>query len=309
MNRPAIPAEIRRAVMCEAGHRCAIPSCRHPTVDVHHIVPWEDRKSHDFENLIALCPNCHRRADAGEIDRKSLRWYKSQASAAIGATDSAGPLLEGSSGRINEIQVGNPGYEFQFEYPVFQEPAIHPVGKELEVLGIGLLQEHRREHALWEATSHDILGGPNTLEGAFEIVRHDATVLSIKYRLNRYRCGAAHGTGRTITKTYFKNPLYDVKLADLFAPKSNFLQLLSACCRRDLLSGHQRDEAWVRRGTEPNGERLRAFNVTQRGLLMSFDEYEVDCFGAGPQTVAIPYEEFKQILNLRAPRLWWPSIV
>lgn len=27
-------------------------------------------------NLIALCANCHRRADRGEIDRKSLRLYK-----------------------------------------------------------------------------------------------------------------------------------------------------------------------------------------------------------------------------------------
>jgi hypothetical protein len=31
---------------------------------------------HEYENLIALCPNCHRRADRGEIDRKSLRLYK-----------------------------------------------------------------------------------------------------------------------------------------------------------------------------------------------------------------------------------------
>jgi hypothetical protein len=205
--------------------------------------------------------------------------------------------------------VGNPGYEFQFEYPVFQEQGIQPVEKELELLGIGLLQEHRREHALWEPVRHDVPGGPNTMEGAFEVVRHDATVLSIKYRLNRYRFGAAHGTGRTITKTYFKSPLYRVELADLFAPKSNFLEILSAYCRSDLLSSHQRDEAWVRRGTEPNGERLRAFNVTQRGLLMSFDEYEVDCFAAGPQTVVVPYEDFKQVVNPRVPRLWWPSVV
>jgi hypothetical protein len=26
--------------------------------------------------LIALCPNCHRRADRGEIDRRALRLYK-----------------------------------------------------------------------------------------------------------------------------------------------------------------------------------------------------------------------------------------
>lgn len=62
--------------MVEAGHRCAIPTCRHIEVDIHHIIPWSTCKSHEYENLIALCPNCHRRADRSEIDRKSLRLYK-----------------------------------------------------------------------------------------------------------------------------------------------------------------------------------------------------------------------------------------
>lgn len=39
-------------------------------------VPWESCRSHEYENLIALCPNCHRQADTGDIDKKSLREYK-----------------------------------------------------------------------------------------------------------------------------------------------------------------------------------------------------------------------------------------
>ena len=62
--------------MVEAGHRCAIPTCRYIEVDVHHIIPWETCKEHTYENLIAICPNCHRRAGRGEIDRKSMRLYK-----------------------------------------------------------------------------------------------------------------------------------------------------------------------------------------------------------------------------------------
>lgn len=75
-GRDPMPAEIRRRVLVEAGHRCAIPTCRYIEVDVHHIVPWAQCKAHEYDNLIALCPNCHRRADRGEIDRKSLRLYK-----------------------------------------------------------------------------------------------------------------------------------------------------------------------------------------------------------------------------------------
>lgn len=74
--RPTIPADLKRKVLVEAGHRCAIPTCRYITVEIHHIVPWETCKVHEYHNLIALCPNCHNRADRGEIDRKALRIYK-----------------------------------------------------------------------------------------------------------------------------------------------------------------------------------------------------------------------------------------
>ena len=66
-NRPPIPAEIKRRVLVEAGHRCAIPTCRYIDVDVHHIVPWETCQKHEYENLIALCPNCHRRAHKNNV--------------------------------------------------------------------------------------------------------------------------------------------------------------------------------------------------------------------------------------------------
>ena len=39
-------------------------------------MPWETCRTHEYHNLIALCPNCHGRADRGEIDRKALRIYK-----------------------------------------------------------------------------------------------------------------------------------------------------------------------------------------------------------------------------------------
>ena len=82
-KKPSIPTELRRRVLVEAGHRCAIPSCRHIDVDVHHIVPWERCRKHEYDNLIALCPNCHRRADREEIDRKALRLYKANLHFAI----------------------------------------------------------------------------------------------------------------------------------------------------------------------------------------------------------------------------------
>jgi len=63
--------------LVEAGHRCAIPTCQHPAYEVAHIIPWAQCQAHEFENLIALCPNCHTRYDTGQgIDRLSMQMYK-----------------------------------------------------------------------------------------------------------------------------------------------------------------------------------------------------------------------------------------
>lgn len=64
----------------EAGHRCAIPVCRIPVTEIAHIRPWAKVKRHEFENLIALCPNCHTLFDRGHIDRLSMLQYKANLS-------------------------------------------------------------------------------------------------------------------------------------------------------------------------------------------------------------------------------------
>jgi hypothetical protein len=77
LNRDPVPAEVKRAVLVEAGHRCAIPTCRATTTEIAHIVPWAETQDNSFENLIALCPNCHTRFDQKkEIDRLSIKMYK-----------------------------------------------------------------------------------------------------------------------------------------------------------------------------------------------------------------------------------------
>jgi len=71
---------MRRDVLIESGYRCAIPHCRETTLDIHHIVDYAKVQEHSFDNLVALCPNCHRRATNGEIDRKAMLQIKANLS-------------------------------------------------------------------------------------------------------------------------------------------------------------------------------------------------------------------------------------
>lgn len=76
-NTRTIPAELKREVLIESGHRCSIPTCRHTgNLEIHHIIPWEKCKKHEYDNLITLCPNCHTLAHDGKIDTLALKKYK-----------------------------------------------------------------------------------------------------------------------------------------------------------------------------------------------------------------------------------------
>lgn len=74
-SRPNIPADTRRSVETESGHKCAVKGCfEHTYLEIHHID--NNRENNIVENLILLCDKHHKMAHANVIDRKSLREYK-----------------------------------------------------------------------------------------------------------------------------------------------------------------------------------------------------------------------------------------
>jgi uncharacterized protein len=75
-DRPAIPADIRRKILTESGHRCAVCG-REIALDIAHIVLWSVVKEHKADNLVCLCATCHRISHKDKWDRKTLLWYKS----------------------------------------------------------------------------------------------------------------------------------------------------------------------------------------------------------------------------------------
>jgi hypothetical protein len=74
-SRPAIPTEVRREVLFEARHHCAV-CCAALPLEYAHIVPWRMTRDHSVEDLIALCANCHERADNEKWGISYLKRYK-----------------------------------------------------------------------------------------------------------------------------------------------------------------------------------------------------------------------------------------
>lgn len=154
--------------MVESGYRCAIHTCKHPTTEIHHIVPWSQCKKHEFDNLIALCPNCHGRAGSGEIDRKSLRILKTRLAALLevdvyGEAEKAPRYgtFNSEDRSIREARIGyisrslsseglDPeSFELEVEYP---EVFLREKGAEAAVNSIMLGYVNEQKCKTWEAS-------------------------------------------------------------------------------------------------------------------------------------------------------------
>ena len=78
---------VRKRALERDDHECVLCGTtaeelgRNP--DVHHIVPVRafvetpvltERDAHTLDNVVSLCPSCHRRAEFGQVSREELRW-------------------------------------------------------------------------------------------------------------------------------------------------------------------------------------------------------------------------------------------
>jgi uncharacterized protein DUF3298/HNH endonuclease len=314
-DRPPIPADLRRQVLVEAGHRCAIHTCKHPEVDVHHIIPWEKCRAHDYGNLIALCPNCHRRADAGEIDRSSLRLYKARLVASFGLSDplvatSQNPAPRGGtatttywrSETIRERRDDFPSYEADLEFPSFVETVTDLI--DLNILerseALRRLNDLRSLRLLLTAVDHGPLSKmPSTLTSSYEVACYTKEIVSIRYSISHYGAGAAHPNHITAATNVQLGPLTSLCLADLFKQGSPYLKTISGYCVDRLTEQKGLDEPtdWILRGAAADLNALSKFNITPTGLLITFDEYQVDCYAAGGSQVLIAKALLEEYIN------------
>jgi len=68
--REAIPADLKRRVRQRCGFGCVI--CGSPIWDYDHIEEYATVKEHTYENLVLLCPTCHRKKTNGLIAKESI---------------------------------------------------------------------------------------------------------------------------------------------------------------------------------------------------------------------------------------------
>ena len=320
-SRESISAILRRRLYVEAGHRCAIPTCLQTPIDLHHIIPWEKCKEHSYDNLIALCPTCHRRADRSEIDRQSLFMYKARLQSLASS-----PLIPGVSAaetlqpvpseirqpwitqRIEENRDHPVAYVAQIDFPRFDERSIaeaDELNTFVRARVLSQLLDMRRLLNLEckDAEAEQYFASHVThLAIAYSVTLMDLDIISLNLSVFEYHAGAAHPNHSNISLNYHLGPLRELHLDDFFVPESKYLEVISSFCANDLcvqfgLNPKSEIDAWIQSGTAPSEENFEIFNLTNLGFVFTFKEYQVASYAQGAQKVVVPYQHVRNLLR------------
>jgi len=120
-----------------------------------------------------------------------------------------------------------------------------------------------------------------------------ASFVSVRFTMTSYT-GGAHGAHWTEVHNLLTTPLRSLSIEELFEDPTAGLKSISDFAITELLKSGApdsvRDERWVREGAGPDPKNFRAFNLTSRGVLVTFDEYQVASYAEGVSEVHVPYD-------------------
>jgi hypothetical protein len=98
------PVAVRRELLVESGHRCAVCGIVDP-LHYHHMIEFAKVGHYDPVHMLVVCGNCHGRCTARTIDYRSQREYKKRPwiRQQGGADDRAGrgPIIDAHSMRFS----------------------------------------------------------------------------------------------------------------------------------------------------------------------------------------------------------------
>jgi hypothetical protein len=140
----------------------------------------------------------------------------------------------------------------------------------------------------------------SSLNVTYTLLSQVGEIWSFKFDFDFYSDGAAHPGLYSITLNYDLSRGKELALADLFLPNSDYLGALSNYCIAEL-SKQPFFEGPFAEGAQPTVENYRNWNITSDGLMITFDEYQVAPYAAGPQKVVVPYSELQSLIDPQGP--------
>jgi hypothetical protein len=125
-------------------------------------------------------------------------------------------------------------------------------------------------------------------------------LLSLQRHIEGYSDGAAHPYHITSSYNYDLEKGQEITLDQLFLPSAEYLTFIANYCSAELNKRNIGFEMFSD-GVKPLPENYTVWNVSADGLVITFNEYQVAPYAAGPQEVTIPFTVLKDIINPQGP--------
>ncbi|HKR00569.1 MAG TPA: RsiV family protein [Pyrinomonadaceae bacterium] len=128
-------------------------------------------------------------------------------------------------------------------------------------------------------------------------------VVSVAFGISTYGEGAAHPNHTTLVFNYDLATGRKLGLPDLFKPGSNYLEVISQYAVKQLKDELQPEpgDDWIEQGAGPKLENYKRWNISPKGLEVTFDPYEVASYAEGIHEVVIPFSVLKEVIDPNGP--------
>ena len=109
--------------------------------------------------------------------------------------------------------------------------------------------------------------------------------------------GYAHPSHPLFSLTYDLTQGKVLALSDVFKSGSNYLNAISQYTQQTLLNRKDADQIkdFINAGTQAKAANFKVWNLTDKGLLITFPEYAVAPYYYGKQAVVIPFSALKDL--------------
>jgi hypothetical protein len=145
-------------------------------------------------------------------------------------------------------------------------------------------------------------GVNNYLDIGYNIEYADNDLISVSFLEGNFT-GGVHPNYNYFTVTYDLKTGKELKLSELFRPGAKYLEAVSAYAIKDLQGRKMPDsdenmglaQDIFADGATAKAENYQNWNLTKKGLMFTFDPYQVGPYAAGSQTVIVPYARLKEM--------------
>lgn len=141
----------------------------------------------------------------------------------------------------------------------------------------------------------------NALEVNYKMFSATRNLISIRFSIYTFFYGSAHPLTLYQSLNFDANQGKILSLTDVFK-SGDYLQFISTYSKNFLTKKLSKDAATQTEpdpeGLKPIPDNFKVWNITPKGLLITFPPYQVAAYAFGPQEVLIPYSAIKPMMQI-----------